>query len=97
MAAAVRQRAVPQIMEDLLMFGEGLSLTEYEVLHQHAGLKATEAFADRNAIVLGVIRGATRLPFHQIADLTLESGDVVVLITDDAKPAPLERPLPTTG
>lgn len=96
MAAAVRQRAVPQIMDDLLMFGEGLSLTEHPVTQRQVGLKLQEAFTNQDAIVLGVVRGATRLPFHQLGGLTLESGDVVVLITDDARPAPIERPLPKT-
>lgn len=83
MAASVRQRAVPQFIEDLLMFGDGLSVTEERIGHDKAGQSPANAFPANGTLVLGVIRDQKRLPFNQLADLKLQNDDLVVLIIDE--------------
>ncbi len=83
MAASVRQRAVPQFIEDLLMFGDGLSVTEELVGPDKAGKSPAAAFPVNGTLVLGIVRDQIRLPFNQLADLTLQTGDIVVLIIDE--------------
>lgn len=90
MAASVRQRAVPQFIEDMLMFGEGLSVTELVVDATLAGRPAPSAVTAAGEMLLGVMRGEMRVPVGELASTILEVGDVLVLLVDDTgstKPA----------
>jgi voltage-gated potassium channel Kch len=86
MGAAVRQHAVPQFLEDLLSFGEGLAMGERIVLPDLTG-----------ALVLGAARGRERCPFHQLPCFRLRAGDVIVYLTgeegcvEDAEPVSPEE------
>ena len=93
MAAAVRQRAVPYFLEDMLMYGEGLSVSEREVSPVEIGRRATDLPSNGTEVVLGVSRGQRRIPFHRFGDLTLESGDVLVMLAGDVpRPGDGESP-----
>jgi voltage-gated potassium channel len=99
MAAAVRQHAVPQFLEDLLSFGEGLAMSERIVRPDEAGLYARELPDLQGALLLGVARGTERCPFHQLPCFRLQAGDVLVYLSgeggcaEDAEPvAPEEIP-----
>ncbi len=83
MAAAVRQRAVPYFLEDMIMYGEGLSVSERTVTPAEEGRSPSELRLSSNILLLGVSRGHKRVPFHKLADLTLESGDVLVVLEGD--------------
>jgi voltage-gated potassium channel len=83
MASAVRQHAVPYFLEDLLAFGEGLTVAEYVVPPQEAGMRARDVPALRQDLVVGMMRGMHRYPFHALADATLETGDVIVYLSHD--------------
>jgi voltage-gated potassium channel len=83
MAAAVRQRAVPQFLDDLLSFGQGLGVAERVVGPDEAGLLATDLPDLAGALVLGVARGDERCPFHRLAGYPLRPGDLVVFLTGD--------------
>ncbi|HYH12379.1 MAG TPA: potassium channel family protein [Thermomicrobiales bacterium] len=81
MASAVRQHAVPYFLEDLLAFGEGLTVSEYVVPQHQEGLLVREIDELRNDLVLGMMRGMHRYPFHMLADERLQKGDVVVYLS----------------
>jgi voltage-gated potassium channel len=83
MAAAVRQRAVPYFLEDMLMYGEGLSVTEREVNAPEIGIRASTLPTNGAEVLLGVARGNRRIPFHRFGEMMLESGDVLVLLAGD--------------
>jgi voltage-gated potassium channel len=83
MATAVRQQAVPHFMEDLLTFGEGLSVNECVVSPDDIGKSVAEAVPDPHALVLGVVRGDRRWRFHQLREFRLEVGDIIVYLTDE--------------
>jgi voltage-gated potassium channel len=83
MASAVRQRAVPHFLEDLLAFGEGLTVAEYTVPPQEEGMLARDIPALRGDLVVGMMRGAHRYPFDQLGGETLLSGDVLVYLAHD--------------
>ena len=83
MASAVRQAAVPQFLEDMIMFGGGLSLTERTVTPAEAGRLVADLPDLGNNLVLGVSRGQKRWPFHQLDAFPLQAGDVLVLVTGD--------------
>jgi voltage-gated potassium channel len=87
MAAAVRQRAVPYFLEDMLMYGEGLSVSEREIAAAEAGLRIADLKGLDNVLVLGAARGYQRIPFHRVAELTLQAGDVLVLLNGDIENA----------
>lgn len=80
MGAAVRQQVVPQFLEDLLSFGEGLALSERIVQPDEAGLTAGELPDLAGALLLGAARGKERFAFHQLPGLRLQPGDVVVYL-----------------
>lgn len=81
MASAVRQKAVPYFMEDVLAFGEGIAMSEHIVTADERGLLASEVPALRGALVLGVMRGTERCPFYEIQQFPLQPGDVVVYLS----------------
>ncbi len=81
MAAAVRQRAVPRFLDDLLSFGQGVDAAERAVRPEEAGLTARDLPGLARALVLGVARGERRYLLDQCADLPLLAGDLVVYLT----------------
>lgn len=81
MAAAVRQEAVPLFLEDMMAFGEGLSLAERAVTPEEAGLHPGQLPDLAGCLVLGVARGRERIPFSRCASLPLRAGDIVVYIS----------------
>lgn len=81
MASAVRQHAVPHFLEDVLAFGEGLTVAEYVVKPGEAGQLARELPELKDDLVLGMMRGMHRYPFHQLSDERLQPGDVVVYLS----------------
>jgi voltage-gated potassium channel len=83
MASAVRQRAVPYFMEDVLAFGKGIAMAERVVTEEEQGMLAAELSGLENTLVLGVMRGAERCPFYEIVRMPLEPGDVVVYLSGD--------------
>jgi voltage-gated potassium channel len=97
MGAAVRQHAVPQFLEDLLSFGQGLALSERIVQPEEAGRLASELSGLAGALILGAARGRERCPFHQLPCFRLRPGDVVVYLTgeegcaEDAEPVSPEE------
>ena len=97
MAAAVRQRAVPYFLEDLLMYGEGLSVSEREVVPDEAGLRVADLAGLDSVLVLGVARGYQRYPFHRVADLTLQASDVIVLLEGADETSEANRSSPATA
>lgn len=84
MATAVRQQAVPHFLEDLITFGEGLSVNECVVSLEDIGKPVQEAVPNPHALVLGVVRGERRWRFHQLRDFRLEANDIIVYLTDEA-------------
>jgi voltage-gated potassium channel len=80
MGAAIRQQAVPHFLEDLLSFGEGLSLSEQIVRPEEAGLAVNELPDLAGSLILGVARGKSHYPFNQLAGLRLQPGDVIVYL-----------------
>ena len=80
MAAAVRQRAVPRFLEDLLSFGQGVDAAERVVRPEEAGRTVRELPDLATALVLGVLRGERRYFFDQCANLPLVGGDLVVYL-----------------
>lgn len=81
MASAVRQRAVPHFLEDVLVFGEGLTVAERVVREDEAGQLARELPDLKDDLLLGMMRGKHRYRFHQLAEERIEPGDVVVFLT----------------
>ena len=82
--AAVRQTAVPEFLEDLLAFGQGVDALERVVQDGEAGRFAADLPGMAGALVLGVKRGQERCPFHTLARYPLEPGDVVVYLRASA-------------
>lgn len=80
MGAAIRQQAVPHFLEDLLSFGEGLSLSERIVRPEEAGLAVDNLPDLVGSLILGVARGKGHYPFNQLSGLRLQSGDVIVYL-----------------
>jgi voltage-gated potassium channel len=83
MATAVRQFAVPRVLEDLLSFGGGMDVREREVRPEEAGMRADRLPDLAGALVLGVVRGRERCPFGAISEYPLAPGDLVVYLVDD--------------
>lgn len=81
MASAVRQHAVPHFLEDLLAFGEGLTVSEYVVPQHQEGTLAREIPELRNDLVLGMMRGMHKYPFHVLAHERLQKDDVLVYLS----------------
>jgi hypothetical protein len=84
MAAAVRQQAVPQVLQDLIMFGEGLSLTERPAEESEIGKPARSATTSPAEMVIAVKRGGTLIPFSQLGTEEARPGDVLVLMIDQS-------------
>ena len=80
MAAAVRQQAVPEFLEDILTFGQGVDAAERAVRADEAGRHAAELPGLAGALILGVKRGEERCPFHKLAGYPLKGGDIVVYL-----------------
>ena len=80
MAAAVRQQAVPEFLEDILTFGQGVDAAERVVRAGEAGLHANGLPGLAGALILGVKRGQERCPFHKLAGYPLEERDIVVYL-----------------
>lgn len=83
MSAAVRQKAVVPFLQDLLVFGQGLDALESEILPQEIGQSPCDLERLRNALILGVQRGEQSFRFHQLRDLHLQKGDVIVYLTSE--------------
>lgn len=83
MASAVRQHAVPYFLEDVLAFGEGLTVAERDVRPDERGRLAHDLPDLANALILGVARGRARCPFYQLSHYPLEPGDIVVYLSGD--------------
>ena len=79
-ASAVRQHAVPHVLEDLLSFGEGLTIAEYEVTRDQEGRLVSEIDELRDDLIVGMMRGMHRYPFFQLKEERLQAGDMVVYI-----------------
>ncbi len=90
MAAAVRQHAVPQFLDDLLAFGHGVDAAERVVRPEESGLYVRDLRDLERTLVLGIAHGDRRYAFHELADCQLEAGDVVVYLTANggAPPCP---------
>ncbi len=82
-ASAVRQRAVPYFLEDLLAFGEGLTVAEYVVPPHQEGMTAAAIPELRGDLVVGMMRGMHRYPWDQLDGVKLMSGDVLVYLAHD--------------
>jgi voltage-gated potassium channel len=80
MASAVHQHAVTHFLEDLLTFGEGLTVAQRVVGPEESGRLAHELPDLANALILGIERGHERVPFFQLRDFALHPGDAVVYI-----------------
>ena len=80
MAAAVRQQAVPEFIEDILTFGQGVDAAEHVVQAGEEGRHVTEIGGLAGAMILGVKRGDERCPFHKLVDYPLKEGDIVVYL-----------------
>jgi len=81
MSAAVRQKAVVPFLQDLLVFGQGIDAMECEALPDEIGQSPCHLERLQDALILGVQRGEQAFRFHQLRDLTLQQGDVIVYIT----------------
>jgi voltage-gated potassium channel len=92
MGAAVRQQAVPQFLEDLLSFGHGLALSERVVQPAEAGLLASNLPDLAGALLLGLFRGNVHYAFHQLPEMPLQPGDVVVYLPRDTGPRGYRTP-----
>ncbi|MBW3624310.1 MAG: potassium channel family protein [Armatimonadetes bacterium] len=90
MAAAVRQKAVTQFLEDLLAFGKGIDAGERVVRQEESGLHPRDLPDLEGALVLGVARDDEYCPFHQMRTYRLQPGDVVVYLTGSPECAPME-------
>lgn len=80
MAAAVRQTAVPEFLEDILHFGHGVDATERLVRADESGKLASDLSHMAGTLILGIKRGSERYPFHKIKHLPLKEGDVLVYL-----------------
>jgi voltage-gated potassium channel len=87
MAAAVRQRAVPHVLEDILAFGHGLAMSERVVLPEEAGLLARELPDMGDTLILGVLRDREHFSFQRLETLALAPGDIVVYLADETPEA----------
>ena len=83
MASAVHQQAVPHFLEDLLAFGDGLTVAEHVVRPDEAGKLVRELDSRRGDLVVGMMRGMHRYPFHVLDGERLQTGDVLVYLSHD--------------
>jgi voltage-gated potassium channel len=89
MAAAVRQRAVPHVLDDILTFGHGLAMAERIVQPEEAGLLASDLSGLGDVLILGVLRGREHISFQHLGEFRLAPGDAVVYLADEPKETPL--------
>ncbi|HEX8833753.1 MAG TPA: potassium channel family protein [Abditibacteriaceae bacterium] len=83
MSAAVRQKAVVPFLQDLLVFGQGLDAVECTVLPNEVGQSPCSLERLRDTLILGVQRGEQAFRFHQLRELHLQEGDVIVYLTSE--------------
>jgi voltage-gated potassium channel len=83
MSAAVRQKAVVPFLQDLLVFGQGLDAVECGVLPDEIGECPCNLERLQQALILGVQRGDQAFRFHQLHDLRLAEGDVIVYLISE--------------
>jgi len=93
MASAVRQRAVPHFLEDVLAFGEGLAAAEREVRPDESGRLAHDLPDLAGVLILGVARGGERCPFYRLPSYPLRPGDIVVYLAGDSDRPVQDKPL----
>ncbi|HRA47848.1 MAG TPA: potassium channel family protein [Thermomicrobiales bacterium] len=86
MASAVRQQVVPQVLEDMIMFGEGLSLSEHNVTSADVGQRIDELPGMERTMPLALKRDGVIYPFHRLNEMQLQFGDVLVVVIDMAQP-----------
>ena len=81
MAAAVRQKAVPRFLEDLLAIGRGLDAHERVVSPAEAGKTTADLPELADTLVLG-LEGANgeHVPFHRLPGRPLQAGDTIVYV-----------------
>jgi len=90
LGVAVASPSTGAIFEDLLVPGQGLELTEREVLREEVGLSPRET----RDLVVAVVRDDQTLMFDAATTLRLRKADRVVVV----RVAPQEQPdLPPTG
>jgi hypothetical protein len=82
MGAAVRQSAVTNVLQDLLTFGAGLATAEHIVAAHEAGCTCAQLPELDHAPVLSIFRGGERLPIGHLREATLQTGDVIVYVTE---------------
>lgn len=80
MAAAVRQTAVPEFLEDILHYGHGVDAAEHIVRAEEVGKLVSDIAITAGTLVLGIKRGTERYPFHKIKNLPLKVGDIIVYL-----------------
>ena len=85
MAAAVRQQAIPHVLDDILSFGHGLAMLERVVSVAEAGQTAATLPGMERMLILGAMRDREHISFHVLAGLPLQPGDVVVYLSDDGQ------------
>ncbi len=85
MAAAVRQQAIPHVLDDILSFGHGLAMLERVVSVAEAGQTAATLPGMERMLILGAMRDREHISFHALAELPLQPGDVVVYLSDDGQ------------
>ncbi|HVF10484.1 MAG TPA: potassium channel family protein, partial [Abditibacteriaceae bacterium] len=83
MSAAVRQKAVVPFLQDLLIYGQGLDAVECDALPQDIGQCPCSLERLQDALILGVQRGEKAFRFHQLRDLRLQEGDVIVYLISE--------------
>lgn len=69
------------LVEDLLVFGQGLDIAERDVRADEHGRGLREV----DDLVLGVIRGGSVLPFSDPAAAPLRAGDRLIVVTTDGR------------
>jgi voltage-gated potassium channel len=82
MGAAVEQTAVTRFLQDLLTFGSGLEAAERKVSNAEAGKLITDLSDLKGKIVLGLMRGDEQINYEHCNSSPLETGDVIVYLTD---------------
>lgn len=81
MAAAVRQTAVAQFLQDLLTVGHGMGVAEYIVQPDETGLLPSQLPALRGTLVVGLMRGEDRIPYSRLDSFSVLPGDAIVYLT----------------
>jgi hypothetical protein len=92
MGSAVRQRAVPFFLEDILAFGRGLSLSEHRVTAHEVGRIASDVVKAPDHLVIGIARGSERLQFNELAGQSLKVGDIIVYLNAHEEPPENQDP-----